>query len=494
MPNITVIIDNHKDWNAYYPSKDVVLIDDYLAAQDVIERGSMIINLCRNYKYLSHGYYCSLLAESRRQKVIPSIRTINDLSKKPLYAENLETLNEALNRTTRKQELGEMARIKIRFFFGQSEHELLQEFGRQVFEAFPCPILEVEFLKNQVWAVVSIRPVGLNELEEREEDQFANAIDLFSKKIWRKPKGPKKFRYDMAILVNPDEALPPSNKGALKNFVFVGKELGVNVELIGRRDLAKLAEYDALFIRETTATNDHTYQFAKKAESEHMVVIDDPDSILRCTNKVFLANLLSSRKIATPRTAVLSRHHRKQVIEQCKPLGFPIVLKIPDGSFSRGIVKIETEQELEKEANNFFKNSALILAQEYCYTDYDWRVGILNGKALYACQYFMSKGHWQIYNHKNNGKVQAGNSATVPIHAVPKDVIKTALDAANLIGNGLYGVDLKKTAEKTIVIEVNDNPNIDAGVEDAVMGEELYIRIMSEFIRRMENKRLGLAS
>ena len=36
-----------------------------------------------------------------------------------------------------------------------------------------------------------------------------------------------------------------------------------------------------------------------------MVVIDDPTSILRCTNKIYLSDLLKSRKLPTPRTEIL---------------------------------------------------------------------------------------------------------------------------------------------------------------------------------------------
>ena len=45
----------------------------------------------------------------------------------------------------------------------------------------------------------------------------------------------------------------------------------------------------------------------------------------------------------------------------------------------------------------------------------------------------------------------------------PSAVVSTALKAANLIGDGLYGVDIKQVGRKCYVIEVNDNPNIDAG-------------------------------
>ena len=75
--------------------------------------------------------------------------------------------------------------------------------------------------------------------------------------------------------------------------------------------------------------------------------------------------------------------------------------------------------------------------------------------------------------------------------AAPSEVVKLALRATAPIGDGLYGVDIKQTADRLVVIEVNDNPSIDAGVEDEQLESELYRRIMQEFLRRMERKRTG---
>ncbi len=128
------------------------------------------------------------------------------------------------------------------------------------------------------------------------------------------------------------------------------------------------------------------------------------------------------------------------------------------------------------------------MAQEYIPTDYDWRIGIINKEPLFACKYFMAKGHWQIYNHKNSGKTSEGDFETVPIYNVPKIVLKTALRATSLIGKGLYGVDLKLVDDKCFIIEVNDNPNLDYGVEDAILGDELYNKVLREFVVRLEQK------
>lgn len=84
-----------------------------------------------------------------------------------------------------------------------------------------------------------------------------------------------------------------------------------------------------------------------------------------------------------------------------------------------------------------------------------------------------------------------GQYDTVPIEAVPKKVIETALRATNLIGSGLYGVDIKEIDGKQYVIEVNDNPNIDFNIEDQALKDDLYRRIIQSFKNRLEKKAFG---
>jgi glutathione synthase/RimK-type ligase-like ATP-grasp enzyme len=64
--------------------------------------------------------------------------------------------------------------------------------------------------------------------------------------------------------------------------------------------------------------------------------------------------------------------------------------------------------------------------------------------------------------------------------------VRLALKATQPIGRGLYGVDIKQVRDRFYVIEVNDNPNIDAGLEDKVCGDTLYADIMRVFLARIE--------
>ncbi|MBB5320243.1 RimK family protein [Marinobacter oulmenensis] len=486
MSRLLLVVDRARDWAPYYPSEDVLTFDQYLNFSPPPGRRVRVINLCQSARYLSRGYYCSLLAEARGHHVVPSVMTLNDLSRKGLFSLELEELDQSVTEWLDQASAAEGSReIRVRTCFGQAAQQALKPVARILFERFPCPVLEVVFRYRRKWQIDSMKPAAPSDLEESEQDLFASALDHFSSMIWRKPRTRRRYRYDLAMLVNPEETLPPSDEAALKRFERAGRKLGINVERVQRRDYMRLPEYDALFIRETTAIDHHTYRFARKAEAEGMVVIDDPVSILRCTNKVFLADLLKTNKVPTPGTLILSRDEKDAHLRVIRELGLPVVIKIPDGAFSRGVIKARDEKELKDGLKDLFRQSALILAQEYFYTDYDWRIGVLGGRAIYACKYMMVKGHWQIYQH-GGASVQSGDFETLPTYEVPRAVIQAALNATRLIGNGLYGVDIKQSGNRVAVIEVNDNPSIDSGVEDRFLGGELYTLVMQEFLSRME--------
>jgi len=485
-----LLVEQAGDWKAGFPRLPVVTARDYLSGGDYSAHKQLrVINLCRSYRYLSIGYYCSLLAEARGHKVIPTVRTIQEISSRDIYSLETEELDALVQKLLGRKKPGlQPTAYELVIYFGQCDVKELQPLARQIFETFRCPILKVEFRLHGTWRIGAIKAPPIGTLTSEQEECFFRALEWYLSQRWRQPRARLNYKYDLAILHDPSEDLPPSNPKALQQFVRAGKSLGVNVDLIQRKDYSRLAEYDALLIRETTQIGHHTFRFAKKADSETMVVIDDPDSIMRCTNKVYLAELLEANRIPRPKTMVL---RKENLLEVEDAIPYPVVLKIPEGSFSRGVFKAEDRAELTRIAARLFKESDLILAQEYLYTPYDWRIGILGRKPLYACKYFMSGAHWQIVKHEADGKHEEGAFETVPVEEAPADVVKAALKAANLIGHGLYGVDMKLTDRGPVVIEVNDNPNLDAGIEDKVLGENLYKAVIGEIVSRLDRRRAG---
>jgi glutathione synthase/RimK-type ligase-like ATP-grasp enzyme len=360
-----------------------------------------------------------------------------------------------------------------------------------LFNLFQSPLLRVQFKRYKKWQLRGVATIAANDVPEGHWPFVVEVARQYFEGRRGTQKKRVRARYDLAILHDPDEAEPPSAPEALKRFVKAAESLEMRAELITRDDYARIAEFDALFIRETTAVNHHTYRFARRASGEGLIVMDDPQSIVRCTNKVYLAELLRRYDLPIPKTVVL---HRENSVNVATELGFPCILKRPDSSFSRGVVKVSSDSELQQQLAILFEDSDLVVAQEFVPTSFDWRIGILNRKPLFACKYFMADQHWQIIRTDVNGDGRYGKAETIPVELAPRRVVSAALKAANLIGDGLYGVDVKESNKKIYIIEVNDNPNIDVGVEDAVLRDELYNRIMELFLDRIERAKAGLVA
>jgi glutathione synthase/RimK-type ligase-like ATP-grasp enzyme len=358
----------------------------------------------------------------------------------------------------------------------------------RLFNEFPVPLLRAQFVRNERWQLQGLSAISASEIPESHRDFVVSVAAEHFAGRGRRPRRRIPPRYDLAILCQSGEPEPPSDDKAIDRFIKAAESMGMAAVKIGRDDYARLAEFDALFIRETTAVNHFTYRFSRRAASEGLVVIDDPPSILKCANKVYLAESLARRGVPMPRTVVV---HRGNVGSVAEKLGLPCVLKKPDSAFSLGVVRVENPEQLDREIQRLLADSDLVVAQEYLPTTFDWRIGILDRRPLYACKYFMAHNHWQIVKTDRAGRRRYGKHETLPVELAPRQAVQVALKAANLIGNGLYGVDVKQSGTQFVVIEVNDNPNVDAGVEDAVLKQELYRRIMSVMLRRIEARKAG---
>jgi glutathione synthase/RimK-type ligase-like ATP-grasp enzyme len=488
MISTILVVDNPARWKLEIDHLHIVSARDYLGGEDTTypghENSCRVINLCRSYAYQRNGYYVSLLAEARGHRPVPSVSTLQSIRYRSIIRSISMELDELIQKSLRSLQ-GD--RFTLSIYFSSNLSPKYDRLSRALYNLFPVPLLRAHFRKvNNQWTIGHISPISLSDVPESHMpsvSQFAKSF--FGKRSHQRRK--LSTRFHLAILVNPQDPTPPSDQGAMTQFIEAAESRHVAARVIHPEDYGRLNEFDGLFIRETTAVNHHTYRFARRAESEGLSVIDDPISIVRCANKVYQAESFRKKAIPSPETIILHRGNKDQVIPR---LGLPCVLKQPDSSFSRGVEKVEDESEFHSVVDALLEKSELLIAQQYLRTDYDWRIGILDGKPLYACRYFMARDHWQIYNHKfNQGNLDdyAGNYETLPLHKVPDRVLRTATRAGSIVGKGLYGIDIKWIRQRPYVIEVNDNPSLDFGVEDAVLGAELYQRIIDFMIRQMEH-------
>jgi glutathione synthase/RimK-type ligase-like ATP-grasp enzyme len=480
--NKYIVVNQPEKWNFSIENSTVISAQEYLTdPRFSLIKKARIFNLCKDYSYQTKGYYVSLLAEARGHLAIPTIKNLVDLKNLKLVKFISDDFEDVLQQSLKNIKTREFV---LSIYFGQNIAQKYKEISGLFYKHFQVPFLRVQFSFHTKWNIESIKAISEAEIPNEHLAcvyEFAN--QYFAKKRYDTPKLIK-TDFDLAILVNPNDAAPPSNLKALKKFIEIAEKMNIYAEIIGPKDLSRLTSFDALFIRQSTEVHNEAYAFARKAQQEGIAIIDYPDAILKCCNKVFMAEALNNAHIPTPKTLIVYKENKLNVL---KEIGLPCVLKAPDSTFSFGVKKAETAEEYSKLVNEMLKESELIIAQEFCASEYDWRIGIIDNEIFYACKYYMAKGHWQIYNWKAKKKNdQDGDADCLPIEKVPKKVLNMALKSAKIMGKGLYGIDIKVVHNSPMVIEINDNPNIDFGVEDLYYGDLVYKKILTALKIRVQ--------
>jgi glutathione synthase/RimK-type ligase-like ATP-grasp enzyme len=268
---------------------------------------------------------------------------------------------------------------------------------------------------------------------------------------------------------------------ALQNFQRTAEERGHEFKFLFREGIPEIPKYDAVFIRATTDPLYTAYIVSKTAWELGRKVIDDPESIQICGNKIHLYDLFKKHNVPHIPTLFLNKEelHHKRLLEVFEAFGKPIVVKAPYTSFSRYVEKVACETSFRDVAKRFFRKSDVLAVQAFMPTAFDWRVGVLNHEILYVCKYMMPKGRWK-HGAKRRGKPTFiwGRTVSLKRENAPARLKEVALKACEVIGHGLYGVDIKEANGNHVVVEVNDNPSIYAGYED-LRSKDLYGKIIA---------------
>ena len=191
----------------------VITFADYLKEYPKKDQGKVrVVNLCKTEKYLSRGYYCSLLAEARNHIVLPSVKTINEMRGK---INILVTRKLCLDCEINWIESNESFE-PVYIFLGESTEPALDKMSREIFKQFQTPVIKLEIAKES--SVITLERVSIEELPEKFKGDFVKKLSNSNFAAWRKSTSKKKYRWDMAILVNSNESMPPSDTKAIEYF------------------------------------------------------------------------------------------------------------------------------------------------------------------------------------------------------------------------------------------------------------------------------------
>lgn len=87
-------------------------------------------------------------------------------------------------------------------------------------------------------------------------------------------------------------------------------------------------------------------------------------------------------------------------------------------------------------------------------------------------------------NHKPDGSAVEGSHKTIAVAEAPRMWSTSASAPPTLIGDQLPMIDIKTGPEGPIVIEINDNPNLEHGVEDEA-DNAVWHRLTEWFVKRL---------
>ncbi len=272
-----------------------------------------------------------------------------------------------------------------------------------------------------------------------------------------------------------------SERSALLRFKSTAESMGHAFEFIFKNEISKIQNYDALFIRAVTDPGNSAYIVSRLAEQYGLRVIDDPHSIRTCSNKVILHDIFMKNNIPAPKSFLFSGDYSGEALDDMrKTLGLPVVIKTPYTRFSSHVEKANNEEEFIKISRHLLRKTKVLVLQEYIHSSFDWRVGILRNEVLYSCKYCIPEGGWKVKS-KINGKNVWGDTVAIPRDSVSPELKEICIRLSGCVGDGLYGLDVKETNDGYKVIEINDNPSIYEGYEDAA-DKDIYERIINALV------------
>ena len=219
-----------------------------------------------------------------------------------------------------------------------------------------------------------------------------------------------------------------------------------------------LPTYDAIIPRIGASVTFYGTSVVRQFEMMGTFSINESVAISRSRDKLRSLQLLSRKGIGLPRTGFA--HHPDKVDDLLKNVGgAPVVIKLLEGTQGIGVVLAETNKAAESIVEAFMGLKANILVQEYIKEagGADIRCLVIGDKVVAAMKRQAAAGEFRSNLHR-------GGTAEL-VRLTPQER-KTAVDAAKTMGLNMCGVDILRSNNGPVVMEVNSSPGLE-GIETA---------------------------
>jgi ribosomal protein S6--L-glutamate ligase len=217
-----------------------------------------------------------------------------------------------------------------------------------------------------------------------------------------------------------------------------------------------LPVYDAVIPRIGASVTFYGLAVLRQFEMMGVFPVNESVAIGRSRDKLRSMQLLSRAGVGLPTTGFA--HYPEDTRALIKLVdGAPLVIKLLEGTQGRGVVLAETNKAAESVIDAFRELDANFLVQQFVREakGADIRCLVVGERVVAAMQRQAKEGEFRSNLHR-------GGTATV-VKLTPGERA-TAKRAANTVGLNVAGVDLIRSAEGPLVLEVNSSPGLE-GIE-----------------------------
>jgi ribosomal protein S6--L-glutamate ligase len=240
-----------------------------------------------------------------------------------------------------------------------------------------------------------------------------------------------------------------------------------------------LDDLDAAITRFRPSITFYGCALARQFESMGVLTVNSSSSISQSRDKLYALQLMVKSGISIPTTGFAnSPMDTNDLIEMVG--GAPLIVKLLEGTQGRGVVLAETRKAAESVINAFKALRANLLVQEFIKEAEakDLRCFVVDGKVVAAIQREAAPGEFRANLH------QGGTASIVKITPGERTL---AVRAAKILGLAFAGVDIIRSRNGPLLLEVNSSPGLE-GIE-AATGKDIAGMMISSIEKKLGWKR-----
>ncbi|SCZ59447.1 30S ribosomal protein S6--L-glutamate ligase [Thiohalomonas denitrificans] len=220
----------------------------------------------------------------------------------------------------------------------------------------------------------------------------------------------------------------------------------------------RLEHFDAVIPRIGASITFYGLAVLRQFEMMNTFPLNESVAIGRSRDKLRSLQLLSRKGIGLP---ITSFAHSVESTEDLIRLvgGAPLVVKLLEGTQGKGVVLAETKKAAESVIDAFRELKADFLVQEFVKEagGADIRCLVIGQRVVAAMMRQAREGEFRSNLHRG------GTASVIKLSPAERS---TAVRAARTMGLNVAGVDILRSREGPVVLEVNSSPGLE-GIETA---------------------------